>query len=1432
MPFTSSETSARKAFSKIIISLASPDMILARSHGEVTKPETINYRSFRPEKDGLFCEKIFGPVRDWECHCGKYKRIRYKGITCDRCGVEVTQKSVRRERMGHIALAVPVVHIWYFRSLPSKIGYVLGLSSKELEKIIYYESYVVINPGTTGIQKQDLITEDQYLEIMASLPENNHDLENTDPKKFIAKMGGDAIKDLLRRVNVEELALELRAEVKTETSVQKKTEALKRLRVIEAFRKSEDNAPNKPDWMVLDVIPVIPPELRPLVPLEGGRFATSDLNDLYRRVIIRNNRLKRLIEIKAPEVILRNEKRMLQEAVDSLLDNSRRVNAVRSDNNRALKSLSDMLKGKQGRFRQNLLGKRVDYSGRSVIVVGPELKLHECGLPKDMAVELFKPHIIRKLIERGLVKTVKSAKKMVDKKGPEVWDILDHIIDGHPVLLNRAPTLHRLGIQAFQPVLVEGKAIRIHPMVCTAFNADFDGDQMAVHVPLSYEAQLEARILMLSSHNILSPASGAPIVTPTQDQVLGCYYLTKSKTGDIGEGMTFYSPQEVVIAFDQKVIGLHTRIKVRVDGKIVETTTGRVIFNQIVPKDVPFINELLNKKRLVQIIANVFRRCGNLATAKFLDNLKTLGFTYATQGGLSVSIGDVIIPPVKYEIVAKAQKDVEGVENQYYRGFITNGERYNKVIDIWTRATSRIAEKLFDSLQHSRDGFNSLYMMVDSGARGSKEQVRQLAGMRGLMAKPQKSMSGATGELIENPITANFREGLSILEYFISTHGARKGLADTALKTADAGYLTRRLIDVAQDAIIAEEDCGTIRGVLTGALKEGEDVKEPLSERILGRVSVHDVVDPLTGDVIVESAEVIDEDKAQRISETSIELVEIRSVLACNSRRGVCAKCYGRDLTTGKLVEPGTATGVIAAQSIGEPGTQLTLRTFHTGGTASLIAAQSQIVSKFEGRIKYEGLKSIEVDSEVGKHMIASGRSGIINIVDEDNRILTKYDVPYGAMLMIRDGAKVAKGEMIYEWDPYNAVIVSEHKGTLKYVDLKENVTFREEPDEQTGHIQKVVIDSREKSLIPALAVVNAKGQKLASYPIPTRAHLMIDDDEDIQAGTVLVKIPRDIGKTRDITGGLPRVTELFEGRHPNDPAVVGEIDGIVTIGQPKRGAREVFVQSHDGKDKRTYLIPLGKHILVQDNDVVRAGERLSAGAIDPHDILRIKGTTAVQEYLVNEIQEVYRMQGVKINDKHIEVIVRMMMQKERIVDPGDTKYLEGDNVDKSRLHDENDSLEGKVVVVNKGDSKLKLGALSSKKAVREINADIRKKTKKVVEVRDSEPATSEPILLGITQASLTTDSWISAASFQETTKVLTDAAIEGKMDHLLGLKENVIMGHLIPAGTGQKKYRDLFVESPEIVVEEPAVQEVSEGAPVEVIETKERKRRSKIITS
>ncbi|MBM2839754.1 MAG: rpoC, partial [Bacteroidetes bacterium] len=1101
MAFMHHDREARKRFTKIRISLASSDMILQRSHGEVTKPETINYRSFRPEKDGLFCEKIFGPVRDWECHCGKYKRIRYRGIICDRCGVEVTQKSVRRERMGHIALAVPIVHIWYFRSLPSKIGHILGISSKDLEKIIYYESYVVVNPGTTGLQRRDLISEDQYYEILSTLPENNDRLEPTDKRRFVAKIGGEAIKDLLKQMEITSLSGELREQIRQETSVQKKQEALKRLRVVEAFREAEEGVSNRPEWMVLDIIPVIPPELRPLVPLEGGRFATSDLNDLYRRVIIRNNRLKRLIDIKAPDVILRNEKRMLQEAVDSLFDNSRRVNAVRSDNNRALKSLSDMLKGKQGRFRQNLLGKRVDYSGRSVIVVGPELRLHECGLPKDMAVELFKPFIIRKLIERGVVKTVKSAKKVVDKKGPEVWEILENIIDGHPVLLNRAPTLHRLGIQSFQPVLVEGKAIRIHPMVCTAFNADFDGDQMAVHVPLSFDAQLEARILMLSSHNILSPANGAPIITPTQDQVLGCYYLTKSKVGDVGEGARFSSLGEVIIAYNYGKVGLHAPIHVRIDGKMVETTTGRVIFNQIVPKEIGFINELLNKKRLVQIIATAFRRVGNLRTAEFLDRLKEMGFNYAMTGGLSVSLDDVTIPQEKEEIIAKAQKNVDEVYSQYTRGFITNGERYNKVIDIWTRATTRVAERLFDSLQHHRGGFNSLYMMVDSGARGSKEQVRQLAGMRGLMAKPQKSLSGATGELIENPIIANFREGLSILEYFISTHGARKGLADTALKTADAGYLTRRLVDVAQDAIITMEDCGTIRGVVTGALKEGEDIKEPLAERILGRVAVHDVIDPMTKHAIVSAGELIDEEKANAIAETSIETVEIRSVLACEAKRGVCALCYGRNLTTGKLIQSGESVGIIAAQSIGEPGTQLTLRTFHTGGTASLIASQSQVPSKFDGKLKYEGIKFLEVSDDDGTKIIVIGRSGIVNVLDRDNRMLTKYDVPYGATLLVKNGAKVAKGELIYEWDPYNSVIISEHGGVVKYQDLKENVTYREEPDEQTGHIQKVVIDTRDKTLSPSILIAGPKGQKLDTRAIPTRAHIVVDNGQQIAAG-------------------------------------------------------------------------------------------------------------------------------------------------------------------------------------------------------------------------------------------------------------------------------------------------------------------------------------------
>lgn len=1397
MPLANHDTSIKKVFTKISIGVASPDSILSRSHGEITKPETINYRSYRPEKDGLFCEKIFGPIRDWECHCGKYKRIRYKGVICDRCGVEVTQKSVRRERMGHIALAVPVVHIWYFKSLPSKIAGLLGFSNKDLEKIIYYESYVVINPGTTGLQKQDLVTEDQYFEILSTLPEKNDSLENDDPKKFVAKIGGEAVKELLKQTDVEALSLELRVRLKMETSVVKKADLLKRLRVTEAFREKPGALiSSRPDWMVLDVVPVIPPELRPLVPLEGGRFATSDLNDLYRRVIIRNNRLKRLIDIKAPEVILRNEKRMLQESVDSLFDNSRRSNIVKSDNNRALKSLSDMLKGKQGRFRQNLLGKRVDYSGRSVVVVGPNLQLHQCGLPKDMAVELFKPFIIRKLLERGLAKTVKSAKKRVEKKDAEIWEILENLIEGHPVLLNRAPTLHRLGIQAFQPVLVEGKAIRVHPMVCTAFNADFDGDQMAVHVPLSPNAILEARILMLSSHNILSPSSGSPIMTPSQDQVLGCYYLTKSKLKDLGEGKIFSSPSEVMIAFNENKIGLHAKIKVRINGKIIDTTTGRVIFNQIVPSEIGFVNELLNKKRLIAIIANVFSKCGNLITSEFLDKVKELGFEYATKGGLSVSVTDVAIPQEKHELIKHSQKEVDSVEQQYQHGFITNGERYNKVIDIWTRTTQRVAEKLFDSLQHSKEGFNSLYMMIDSGARGSKEQIRQLAGMRGLMAKPQKSLSGATGELIENPILSNFREGLTILEYFISTHGARKGLADTALKTADAGYLTRRLVDVAQDAVISMVDCGAIRGVVTGALKEGEDIKEPLSERIIGRVAVRNIVDPFTHKVIVKSGELINEKKANAIGETSIETVEIRSVLNCEAKRGVCSKCYGRNLSTGNVVEVGEPVGIVAAQSIGEPGTQLTLRTFHTGGTASLIASQSQIVAKFEGRIQYEGIKTLTMNLEEGKRFLALGRSGIINILDDDNKLLAKYNVPYGALIIADDKAKVKRGEIIYEWDPYNATIISEFAGKIEYRDLKEGVSFREEPDEQTGHIQKVVIDSRDKSLSPSIAILNPKTGKTGTYLLPTHSHILVDNDQAITAGTVLVKIPRDIGKTRDITGGLPRVTELFEARSPQDSAVVTEIDGVVHFGAQKRGSREIIVSSSDGSASKTYMVPLGKHVLAQEGDHVFSGERITDGAVDPHDILKIKGTAAVQEYLVNEIQEVYRIQGVKINDKHIEVIVRQMMQKVKITDSGDTYLLDGDFVDRWIVEEENKKIEGFVFVTSKGDSKLKNGTILEKKKLKEINSELKKKEKKIAEFREVDPALSAPVLLGITSASLSTESFISAASFQETTKVLAESSIAGKTDYLLGLKENVIMGHLIPAGTGLKSFKNILIES------------------------------------
>ena len=1392
---------AKKTFEGMTVSLASPESILERSYGEVLKPETINYRSFKPEKDGLFCEKIFGPVKDWECHCGKYKRIRYKGIICDRCGVEVTQKSVRRERMGHITLSVPVVHIWYFKTLPNKIGHLLGIKSKDLEKIIYYESYVVIQPGSAaalGVEANQLLTEDEYFNILYQIREDNNRLDDSDPEKFVAKIGGEAIEDLLKRIDLEELSISLRDQVRTETSQQRKQEALKRLQVVEAFRDANRRMENRPEWMVLRVIPVIPPELRPLVPLEGGRFATSDLNDLYRRVIIRNNRLKRLIDIKAPEVILRNEKRMLQEAVDSLFDNSRKANAVRSDSNRALKSLSDMLKGKQGRFRQNLLGKRVDYSGRSVIVVGPELELHQCGLPKEMAVELFKPFIIRKLIERGIVKTVKSAKKVVDRRTADVWDILEKVIDGRPVLLNRAPTLHRLGIQAFQPVLIEGKAIQLHPLVTTAFNADFDGDQMAVHVPLSHEACLEAMVLMLASHNILSPAHGGPIAVPSQDMVLGLYYITKAMNGVKGEGMRFSSPTEVRQAFDQGVVDVHAKITVRLNsGEVIETTVGRVLFNEIVPEEAGFINEVLTKKNLRPIILRVFKSAGMAATARFLDDIKNMGFEYATRGGLTFSLSDIVIPDAKEKLIEEASKEVERARTNYAMGFITENERYNQVIDIWTRTNNRVSEVLFETLKNDRDGFNAIYMMADSGARGSKEQIRQLGGMRGLMAKPQKSLIGSAGEIIENPILSNFKEGLSVLEYFISTHGARKGLADTALKTADAGYLTRRLVDVAQDVTVVQHDCGTLRGIKIGALKDNEDIVEPLADRILGRVSVHDVYDPLTGELIVAANELIDEEKARQITETSIEEVEIRSVLACEARRGVCALCYGRNLATGRLVEPGEAVGVVAAQSIGEPGTQLTLRTFHIGGAASRISAESTIQTKFAGIVQFENLRTVTYESEDGEREIVLSRQGEVRIIDpeERGRVLVSYIIPYGAELLAPEGSSVEKGQVIAAWDPYNSVILSEVSGTVSFQDIIEGTTYREESDEQTGYKEKVIVESRERSLTPAVIVTNELGGS-REYPLPVRARIQVDAGELVQAGQVIAKMPRQSAKTRDITGGLPRVTELFEARTPSDPAVVSEIDGIVTFGGRKRGAQEVIVTSRDGAVSKTYLVPLAKHMLVHHNDFVRAGEPLSDGMVSPQDILAILGPKAVQEYLVNEVQEVYRLQGVTINDKHIEVIVRQMMQKVRITDPGDTTLLEDDLIDRFVLEELNDNLYDRFVVTDAGDSNLRVGSIIDRRRLREINSEMKRRDLQQVQVREAQPAVAEPILLGITQAALSTESFVSAASFQETTKVLTDAAINARVDPLYGLKENVIVGHLIPAGTGQRRYRDIVVGS------------------------------------
>jgi len=1407
------ENRPRPTFSQITIGLASPDSILEKSYGEVLKPETINYRTYKPERDGLFCERIFGPVKDYECACGKYKRIRYKGIVCDRCGVEVTEKKVRRERMGHIKLVVPVVHIWYFKSLPNKIGYLLGMSSKKLESIVYYERYVVIQSGIRADKGQnygDLLTEEEYLDILDTLPKDNQHLTDEDPNKFIARMGAEAVHDMLQRIDLDQLSFDLRNAAANETSQQRKADALKRLSVVESFRDANTRINNRPEWMVMQYIPVIPPELRPLVPLDGGRFASSDLNDLYRRVIIRNNRLKRLLEIKAPEVILRNEKRMLQEAIDSLFDNSRKSNAVKAEGGRALKSLSDVLKGKQGRFRQNLLGKRVDYSGRSVIVVGPELKMHECGLPKDMAAELFKPFIIRKLIERGIVKTVKSARKLVDKKEAIIWDILENILKGHPVMLNRAPTLHRLSIQAFQPKLIEGKAIQLHPLVTTAFNADFDGDQMAVHVPLSSAAVLEAQLLMLSSHNILNPQNGTPITLPSQDMVLGLYYITKGKKSTPeeivkGEGKSFYSAEEVIIAYNEKVIDLHANIKVKADfrnpdgtltNKLIETTVGRVIFNQHVPKTVGFINALLTKKALREIIGDIIKWTSVPITAKFLDDIKTLGYRMAFRGGLSFNINDLIIPEIKALLVENAQTEVDEVWDNYNMGLITNNERYNQIIDIWSRVDTKVTETLIQELAANKQGFNSVYMMLDSGARGSKQQIKQLAGLRGLMAKPRKSGSSGS-EIIENPILANFKDGLSVLEYFISTHGARKGLADTALKTADAGYLTRRLVDVSQDVVINEEDCGTLRGIATSALKDNEDIIEQLSDRIEGRMSLHDVFHPLTDELMIHAGEEISAEMARKIEESGIENVEIRSVLTCESKRGVCVKCYGKNLASGMLAQRGDAVGIIAAQSIGEPGTQLTLRTFHVGGVAGSASVESTLPAKFDGTIQFDGLRTVHTEDNNGKKInVVIGRTGEIRNIDvKSERLLNTVHIPYGAVLNVKDGQKVTKGDIICTWDPFNNVIVAEVHGKVHFESLIEGVTYRDEADEQTGHREKVVIETKDKTKLPSIII---EGKEKKTYNLPVGSHIVIEEGDEVKSGQVLVKIPRVLSKLKDITGGLPRVTELFEARNPSNPAVVCEIDGVVAFGAIKRGNREIIVEAKDGVVKK-YLVPLSRQILVQDGDFVKAGAALSDGQTAPIDILAIKGPFAVQEYVVNEIQEVYRLQGVKINDKHVEVIVRQMMRKIRIEDAGDTKFLEGDTEDRLDFNTENDYIYDKKVVTEAGDStKLKSGQIVTLREVREENSVLRRADKKLVEFRDAKPATSSPLLLGITKASLGTHSWISAASFQETTKVLSSAAIQGKTDEMLGLKENVITGHHIPAGTGLREFENMIVGSKE----------------------------------
>ena len=1415
MAIRKGKNEVNKEFNNITISLASPEDILAKSWGEVTKPETINYRTYKPERDGLFCERIFGPTKDFECHCGKYKRIRYRGIVCDRCGVEVTEKKVRRERTGHIQLVVPVAHIWYSKSNPNKIGYLLGLPSKKLDMIIYYERYVVIQPGTAmneegdPLKFLDFLTEDEYLDIIEKMPVENRYLDDDDPNKFIAKMGAEALIELLRKLDLDQLSYDLRHKANTETSQQRKAEALKRLQVIESFRDANSRIENKPEWMIVKVIPVIPPELRPLVPLDGGRFATSDLNDLYRRVIIRNNRLKRLIEIKAPEVILRNEKRMLQESVDSLFDNSRKSSAVKTESNRALKSLSDSLKGKQGRFRQNLLGKRVDYSARSVIVVGPELKMHECGLPKNMAAELFKPFIIRKMIDRGIVKTVKSAKKIIDKREPVVWDILENVMKGHPVLLNRAPTLHRLGIQSFQPVMIEGKAIRLHPLVCTAFNADFDGDQMAVHLPLGEAAVLEAQLLMLASHNILNPANGAPVTVPSQDMVLGLYYMTKPLKGAKGEGLKFYSDEEVKIAFNEDRVNLHAYIKVRakiknedgnLENRLIETTVGRVLFNEFVPEEVGFIDQLLTKKALRDIIGEVLNSSGIAKTAEFLDSIKGIGYNFAFKGGLSFNLGDVIIPHEKDTMVSDAYNQVDEVSSNYNMGFITNNERYNQVIDIWSNTNAHLTEKVMKQLSSDKDGFNSVYMMLDSGARGSKEQIKQLGGMRGLMAKPQKSGDKSGAAIIENPIIANFKEGLSILEYFISTHGARKGLADTALKTADAGYLTRRLVDASQDVVVKIKDCGTLRGLAITAYKKNDEIIEPLKDRILGRVSLHDIYDN-NGNIIVSSGEMITANMAKAIEDTQVDSVEVRSVLTCEAKKGVCALCYGKNLSTASMAVPGDTVGVVAAQSIGEPGTQLTLRTFHFGGTASKIASESSVVAKFDGKVEIDDLKLIDSLNEEGEKIkMVISRTSEIRIIDEKiGLVLSTNNIPYGSTLYIEDGQKVKKGTKICDWDPYNAVIISEFDGKISFQDIQEGLSYRIESDEQTGFEEKVMIERKDKTLNPTINVVNKKGEQTRSYSIPVKAHLSVDDGQSIKSGQIIAKIPRLASSLGDITGGLPRVTELFEARNPSNPAVVTEIDGIVSFGPKiKRGNKEVIITSKTGEVSK-YLIPLSKHILVQENDFVKSGMPLCDGAITPSDILRIKGPTAVQEYIVNEIQEVYRLQGMKINDKHFEVIVRQMMRKMNIVDAGDTKFLDGQIVTKLEFTEENDRIFGMMVVEEIGDSQeYKAGQIVSARMLREENSRLRRKDLKTIEARDAVPATSEQRIQGITRAALQTNSWVSAASFQETTKVLNAAAINGKRDGLEGLKENVIVGHKIPAGTGLRMWDDLVVGSQE----------------------------------